>query len=52
MAKGKKRKLVDIQVLGRQGGKARAANLTPQQRSEAARKAANARWLKKRKTEE
>lgn len=29
---------------GIEGGKARAANLTPQQRADAARLAANARW--------
>lgn len=29
---------------GLKGGKARAANMTPEQRSEAARKAATARW--------
>lgn len=29
---------------GQKGGKARAANLTPEQRREAARKAAAARW--------
>ena len=29
---------------GLKGGKARAANMTPEQRSEAARKAAAARW--------
>lgn len=29
---------------GKKGGKARAANMTPEQRSEAARKAARARW--------
>jgi hypothetical protein len=29
---------------GRKGGKARAANMTPEQRSEAARRAAKARW--------
>jgi hypothetical protein len=29
---------------GRKGGKARAEKLTPEQRSEAARKAAEARW--------
>jgi hypothetical protein len=33
---------------GLKGGKARAASLTPQQRSEAARKAAKARWKKAR----
>lgn len=33
---------------GRLGGKIRAANLTPEQRSEAARRAVQARWAKKR----
>jgi hypothetical protein len=37
---------------GRKGGKARAANMTPEERSEAARKAAKARWAKKRQQEE
>jgi hypothetical protein len=32
---------------GLKGGKARAANMTPEQRSEAARKAAAARWAKR-----
>jgi hypothetical protein len=40
-------------VLGRKGGKkggpARAASLTPEQRSESARKAVQARWAKTRK---
>lgn len=31
---------------GLKGGKARAERMTPEQRSEAARKAANARWQK------
>ena len=31
-------------ALGRKGGKARAAKLTPERRSEIARKAANSRW--------
>jgi hypothetical protein len=31
---------------GKQGGKKRAANMTPEQRSEAARKAVLARWSK------
>lgn len=31
---------------GQKGGKARAAKLTPEQRSEIAKKAAAARWLK------
>ncbi|NOX57877.1 MAG: hypothetical protein GXP29_03350 [Planctomycetes bacterium] len=29
---------------GKKGGKARAAKMTPEERSEAAKKAANARW--------
>jgi hypothetical protein len=33
-------------ALGRRGGKARAASLTPKQRSEIARAAASARWKK------
>jgi len=36
---------------GAKGGKARAANMTKKERSEAARKAANARWAKKRQQE-
>ena len=32
---------------GKKGGKKRAENMTPEQRSEAARKAAQARWAKK-----
>ena len=32
--------------------KARAAKMTPEERSESARKAANARWAKKRQEEE
>jgi hypothetical protein len=32
----------------RKGGKARAKNLTPEQRSESARKAVEARWAKQR----
>jgi hypothetical protein len=32
---------------GLKGGKARAANMTPEQRSESARKAAAARWAKR-----
>ncbi len=34
--------------LGRKGGKARAAKMTPEQRSEIARNAAKARWTKDR----
>jgi hypothetical protein len=33
---------------GKKGGKARAAKLTPEQRSEAAKKAADARWQRPR----
>lgn len=36
---------------GSKGGKARAANMTPEERSESARKAAKARWAKKRREE-
>ena len=31
-------------ALGRRGGKARVRNMTPEQRTESARKAAQARW--------
>ncbi len=34
------------QALGRKGGKARAAKMTPEERSEIARKAAQKRWEK------
>ena len=37
---------------GLKGGKVRAEKLTPEQRSEIARKAAKARWAKKRQQEE
>ncbi len=36
---------------GLKGGKARAAKMTPEERSESARKAAKARWAKKRREE-
>jgi hypothetical protein len=36
---------------GAKGGKARAAKMTPEERSESARKAAKARWAKKRQQE-
>jgi hypothetical protein len=43
-------------ILGRRGGlkggKARAAKMTPEERSESARKAVKARWAKKRQQEE
>jgi hypothetical protein len=37
---------------GRKGGKARATKLTPEERSTIAKKAAKARWAKKRHQEE
>ncbi len=37
---------------GRKGGKARAEKLSPERRKEIARKAAKARWEKKRQQEE
>ncbi len=37
---------------GSKGGKARAKNMTAEQRSEAARKAAKARWAKKRQQDQ
>jgi hypothetical protein len=48
-----KRKNPAAVALGRMGGKkggpARAAKMTPEERSEAARRAVTARWRKKRK---
>lgn len=38
--------------LGRLGGKARAAKLTAEERSEACRKASRARWERKRANDE
>jgi hypothetical protein len=37
---------------GLKGGKARAAKMTPEERAESARKAANARWAKKRQQDQ
>jgi hypothetical protein len=37
---------------GLKGGKARAAKMTQEERTESARKAAKARWAKKRRKEE
>ena len=37
---------------GKKGGKARAAKMTPEERSESARKAVNARWAKKKRQQE
>jgi hypothetical protein len=36
---------------GKKGGPARAAKMTPEERSESARKAVTARWAKVRKTD-
>jgi hypothetical protein len=36
---------------GKKGGPARAAAMTPQERSESARKAVQARWAKRKKAE-
>jgi hypothetical protein len=38
-------------ALGRKGGKATARKLTPEQRRESARRAAQARWAKKKKNQ-
>jgi len=55
MAVAKRKKDPAAVALGRKGGKkggpARAAKLTPAQRSESARKAVQARWSKARKYE-
>lgn len=37
---------------GLKGGKARASKMTPEERSESARKAAKARWAKKRQQDQ
>jgi general stress protein YciG len=51
-----KRKDPHAVALGRKGGKkggvARAANMSPEERSEAARKAVQARWKKAKKQSE
>jgi len=41
--------LIDTAKIGKKGGKARAKNMTPEERSESARKAVNARWDKAKK---
>ena len=46
MAAKNKGTLVDVSAMGRKGGKARAENLTPEQRNDSARKAVQARWAK------
>lgn len=53
MSEGKNPAAVELGRLGGlKGGKARAEKLTKEQRSEIARKAAKARWDKKRREEE
>jgi hypothetical protein len=44
----KKKVMVDLVDVGRKGGQARAKKLSPKERSESARKAAKARWEKKK----
>jgi hypothetical protein len=41
-----------LRKLGRKGGKATAKKLTPEQRKESARKAAEARWKKAQKAQD
>jgi len=45
----KKEKDPNAVALGRKGGKARLQKMTPEQRSELARKAVSARWAKAKK---
>ena len=45
---GEGTELARLRASKSKGGRARAAALTPEQRSESARKAVNARWAKKR----
>jgi hypothetical protein len=45
----KKEKDANAVALGRKGGKARLLKLTPEQRSDLARKAVTARWAKAKK---
>ena len=53
MAEEKNPAAVALGKLGAsKGGKARAEKLTPEERKEIARKAAKARWAKKRQQEE
>ena len=52
MAENKPRKNSAAVSLGRRGGKKRAANLTPKERADAAKKAAQARWKGKKKSKD
>jgi hypothetical protein len=47
MAAKKEPVLIDVRAMARLGGKARAKSMTPEERSESARKAVQARWAKK-----
>jgi hypothetical protein len=47
-SKAKGKKPMTITEMARMGGKATAKKLTPEQRKESARKAAKARWAKKK----
>lgn len=47
MAAITKKKNAAAVSLGRKGGKARLTTMTPEQRTELAKKAANARWAKR-----
>jgi hypothetical protein len=40
---------IDVRTAGSRGGKARAQNLTPEQRAAIAKKAAVTRWAKEKK---
>lgn len=48
MAAKKKPKFIDVRVIGKKGGEARAASLSQKELSESARNAVNARWKKVR----
>ena len=48
MTKKPKRKTMDVTEMARRGGKARASQMTPEERSESARKAVQARWAAKK----
>ena len=46
------KRTMSVSDAGYLGGKARVANMTPEQRSESSRKAAQARWKKYRKAKQ
>jgi hypothetical protein len=49
MADTNEPKLVDVRKIGKKGGQSRAENMTPEERSQAASKAAKARWKEVKK---